>query len=382
MGNTCFLNSCVQCLAHAPPFSDYFLSEPAYPRRRKKTILAPAMEAVVKAIHDANPSVASARRVAAHNPRGLLRAMDDVPPLDLFTDRDQHDSQEFLRMLLENLNDELNVVEKPPPYREEKDDFTEPENVKADRLWAQYVARCDYVMTRTFAGQLRSSVECHKCGTCSTSYDPFWDLSLPLRASKKGSVGGGGGGSGSGRSTPDGGGELERKSGSRFSRFIGSSSSAGPIGVIDCLRAFTEDETLEGSDTRTCPKCKVKGSATKRLRVKRWPRVLVIHLKRFTWGKSGRPGKKMDAAVDVPYDLSLGDFLADDALEGGRGLHPPKYKLFAVTNHMGSLGGGHYTASCEVGGGKWFTFNDENCSGEDGPPRVSKHAYVLFYALQ
>jgi ubiquitin C-terminal hydrolase len=49
---------------------------------------------------------------------------------------------------------------------------------------------------------------------------------------------------------------------------------------------------------------------------------------------------------------------------------------------MGSLGGGHYTASCEVGGGKWFTFNDENCSGEDGPPRVSKHAYVLFYALQ
>ena len=316
----------------------------------------------MKAIHDANPSVASARRVAAHNPRGLLRAMDDVPPLDLFTDRDQHDSQEFLRMLLENLNDELNVVEKPPPYREEKDDFTEPENVKADRLWAQYVARCDSVMTRTFAGQLRSSVECHKCGTCSTSYDPFLGL-VPAAAREQ---------EGKRRRRRRREREREEHAGRRrrartqeriavLAVSSGARRARGPIGVIDCLRAFTEDETLEGSDTRTCPKCKVKGSATKRLRVKRWPRVLVIHLKRFTWGKSGRPGKKMDAAVDVPYDLSLGDFLADDALEGGRGLHPPKYKLFAVTNHMGSLGGGHYTASCEVGGGKWFTFNDENC---------------------
>jgi ubiquitin C-terminal hydrolase len=46
----------------------------------------------------------------AHVPRDFINAMDKCPPLDLFTDRDQHDSQEFLRMLLDNLNDELNTV--------------------------------------------------------------------------------------------------------------------------------------------------------------------------------------------------------------------------------------------------------------------------------
>ena len=31
-----------------------------------------------------------------------------------------------------------------------------------------------------FVGQLQSSLECMECGHISLTYDPFWDLSLPL----------------------------------------------------------------------------------------------------------------------------------------------------------------------------------------------------------
>ena len=369
-------------------------------------------------------SYSSYRSGGAHNPREFLNAMDRCPPLDLFTDRDQHDSQEFLRMLLDNLNDELNTVTRQPAYREEKDDFTEPEWDKAERLWGQYKARTNSVMVDVFAGQLRSSVECHACGKESTSYDPFWDLSLPLRAARSAAAGGGGGGGrGSGSTSGRFGSSLLRYmsgggSSSSLSSSSGGTGSGGggkKLGVLDCLRAFTEDETLEGSNTFNCPRCKAKGSATKRLRVRRWPRVLVLHLKRFQWGATGRPGRKIDTSVDVPAEISLGPFLTEDAAaaggfkekasssssssssssgDGGRddddninNKWGPKYKLFAVTNHMGSLHGGHYTATCDAGGGKWYTFNDGSVDttgsgGAGGPPQSSSHAYVLLYALQ
>ena len=382
LGNTCFMAACLQCLAHTPPLAGYFLDDPAYPERRggKVPVVATALEKVMRALHrdGAGAGRVSGYRASpggAHNPREFINALDRCPPLDLFTDRDQHDSQEFLRMLLDKLNDELNTVLRAPPYKEEKDDFSEPEWDKAERLWAQYKARTDSVMVDVFAGQLRSSVECHACGKASTSYDPFWDLSLPLRAARE--HGGNGGSRGGGM------GSLLRGIGGYMSSSAGSPSGGGPLSVMDCLRAFTEDDVLEGRDAFACPRCRAKGSATKRLRVRRWPRVLVLHLKRFQWGATGRPGRKIDACVEIPEEFSLGPFLTEDmaAVVGSGGV--PKYRLFAVTNHMGSLMGGHYTATCDAGGGKWFTFNDASVDAAAGgaPPRSSSHAYVLLYAL-
>ena len=136
----------------------------------------------MRAIHKSD-ALTSSRD--AHDPRAFVRALDARPPLDLFTDGDQHDSQEFLRFLLDALDEDLNAVTTPPAYFEEKDDFSEPESAKAARLWAKYRARTSGVVVDVFAGQLRSAVTCHACGKASTSYDPFWDLSLPLRARRR-----------------------------------------------------------------------------------------------------------------------------------------------------------------------------------------------------
>ena len=58
---------------------------------------------------------------------------------------------------------------------------------------------------------------------------------------------------------------------------------------------------------------------------------------------------------------------------------PPRYDLFAVSNHYGGLGGGHYTACCSIGDGSWHCFDDSHVSPVSPEAVHSPAAYVLFY---
>ena len=63
---------------------------------------------------------------------------------------------------------------------------------------------------------------------------------------------------------------------------------------------------------------------------------------------------------------------------------PPVYDLFAISQHYGSLGGGHYTATCEYEGQGWYAFNDSGVSRAEAmdPADSARSAYVLFYRRQ
>lgn len=60
------------------------------------------------------------------------------------------------------------------------------------------------------------------------------------------------------------------------------------------------------------------------------------------------------------------------------------YDLFAVSQHYGSLGGGHYTAACQGEDGAWHAFNDSSVDalGAMDPADSARSAYVLFYRRQ
>lgn len=55
------------------------------------------------------------------------------------------------------------------------------------------------------------------------------------------------------------------------------------------------------------------------------------------------------------------------------------YDLYAVTNHFGSLNGGHYTAFGKNPDGNWYNFNDSQVSGVSSKSVCSSAAYLLFY---
>ena len=57
-----------------------------------------------------------------------------------------------------------------------------------------------------------------------------------------------------------------------------------------------------------------------------------------------------------------------------------RFKLYAVSNHYGTMDAGHYTAYCKNPEyNKWFKFDDQEVMEINGNEVRSAAAYILFY---
>ncbi|KAK9755819.1 hypothetical protein RND81_01G053300 [Saponaria officinalis] len=145
------------------------------------------------------------------------------------------------------------------------------------------------------------------------------------------------------------------------------------VSLYRCLEAFLKEEPLGPEDMWYCPGCKEHRQATKKLDLWRLPEILVIHLKRFSYSRYTK--NKLGTYVDFPTDdLDLSTYIANKYAQA-----PCRYVLYAISNHYGSLGGGHYTAFVHHGGGKWYDFDDSSVSPISEDQIKTSAAYVLFY---
>ncbi|XP_011612065.2 ubiquitin carboxyl-terminal hydrolase 4 isoform X1 [Takifugu rubripes] len=145
------------------------------------------------------------------------------------------------------------------------------------------------------------------------------------------------------------------------------------VALKECIELFTTMETLGEHDPWYCPTCKKHQQATKKFDLWSLPRILVVHLKRFSYNRCWRD--KLDTVVDFPIrDLNMSEFVCDPKAS------PYIYDLIAVSNHYGGMGGGHYTAyGKNKADGKWYYFDDSSVSSASEDQIVTKAAYVLFY---
>ncbi|RHZ21734.1 hypothetical protein DYB26_005048 [Aphanomyces astaci] len=164
---------------------------------------------------------------------------------------------------------------------------------------------------------------------------------------------------------------------------------AAVLSLQSCLKDFTASEPL---DEAYCSRCKALTPAAKKMDLWRVPPLLVIQLKRFQYTATSR--KKLRHLVQFPLKgLDLTEFLVrsspDSGLQnwqflGGK-LAPDEvpaavYDLYAVVNHIGVLGGGHYVATVLSESDKrWKCFNDHQCRDIDEKDVVTPSAYILFY---
>uniref|UniRef100_A0A8C7IR98 Ubiquitin carboxyl-terminal hydrolase 2 n=1 Tax=Oncorhynchus kisutch TaxID=8019 RepID=A0A8C7IR98_ONCKI len=247
-----------------------------------------------------------------------------------FVGYNQQDAQEFLRFLLDGLHNEVNRVTVRP--RGSSEDFDHlPDREKGDRMWSKYLEREDSKIVDLFVGQLKSSLTCSTCGYCSTVFDPFWDLSLPI------------------------------------------AKGYGEVSLMDCMSLFTKEDVLEGDEKPTCYRCKARRRCTKKFTVQKFPKILVLHLKRFS---EARRTSKLSTFVNFPMEkLDLREFASENSINA-------VYNLYAVSNHSGTTMGGHYTAYCRnPTSGEWYTFNDSRVTPMSSSQVRSSDAYVLFYEL-
>jgi len=149
-----------------------------------------------------------------------------------------------------------------------------------------------------------------------------------------------------------------------------------PIPLVDCISLFTNQEKLSAQDAWYCSKCQEHREAGKKFDVWKAPQLLVIHLKRFQYSRMWRD--KLEQLVDYPIeDLDLTPFIVGPVDPDD----PPVYDLYAVSNHSGGMGFGHYTAySKHKLTNTWNKFNDSSVSEVRDPSEVvSSQAYLLFY---
>jgi len=106
------------------------------------------------------------------------------------------------------------------------------------------------------------------------------------------------------------------------------------------------------------------------MQIYRSPHILIIHLKRF------RNNQKIDNLVEFPIKgLDISSYVIEKDNKT-----PNVYDLFAIANHYGGLGGGHYVASAQNHiDNNWYSFNDSSVSKLSEDELVSSSAYVLFY---
>ncbi|XP_068264884.1 ubiquitin carboxyl-terminal hydrolase 4 isoform X2 [Nyctibius grandis] len=145
------------------------------------------------------------------------------------------------------------------------------------------------------------------------------------------------------------------------------------VALRDCIELFTTMETLGEHDPWYCPNCKKHQQATKKFDLWSLPKILVVHLKRFSYSRYWRD--KLDTVVEFPIrGLNMSEFVCDP--RAGSYV----YDLIAVSNHYGAMGVGHYTAYAKNKvNGKWYYFDDSSVSVASEDQIVTKAAYVLFY---
>ncbi|KAJ8369254.1 hypothetical protein SKAU_G00092820 [Synaphobranchus kaupii] len=326
LGNTCFMNSIIQCLSNTRDLRDYCQHNSYRRDLNNNSHNTALMEEFAKLVQTLWTSSGS----EALSPSEFKTQIQKYAPR--FVGYNQQDAQEFLRFLLDGLHNEVNrVTVRPRGHMEDFDHLLDDE--KGKRMWTKYLEREDSRIVDLFVGQLKSSLTCSECGYCSTVFDPFWDLSLPI--AKKG---------------------------------------YGEVSLIECMRLFTKEDVLDGDEKPTCYRCKARRKCTKKFTIQKFPKILVLHLKRFSEARIRT--SKLSTFVNFPMkDLDLREFASENRINA-------VYTLYAVSNHSGTTMGGHYTAYCRnPTTEEWYTFNDSRVTPMSSSQVRSSDAYVLFYEL-
>ncbi|KAJ8475633.1 hypothetical protein OPV22_019360 [Ensete ventricosum] len=176
LGNTCFMNSAIQCLVHTPEFARYFREDYRQEINWQNPLgmvgeLALAFGELLRKLWAPGRTPVS--------PRPFKTKLARFAPQ--FSGNNQHDSQELLAFLLDGLHEDLNRV-KHKPYIKSKDTDGRPDEEVADEYWANHIARNDSIIVDVCQGQYKSTLVCPVCGKVSVTFDPFMYLSLPLQS--------------------------------------------------------------------------------------------------------------------------------------------------------------------------------------------------------
>lgn len=247
-GNTCYLNTTLQCLGHCPPFIRYMLN-------KEHSASHPS---IVSYLHQMYYELYVNKNSVV--PRNLLQHIqENVKLINVF---EQNDINEFLAILIDKLNGcvgkRVNITKEAliDKNRYSTSDY-DVQRFKMDVDWYEKHSREYSALVPMFHGQSISQIVCGACGKVFHNYETYLNLMLPITNETK--------------------------------------------TLYDCFDEYFREEAVN-KDTADweCSSCKKKVVSQKTVKLWRNPPVLVVSLKRFA-----NDFRKVGAPIEIPDALDL-----------------------------------------------------------------------------
>lgn len=330
LGNTCFLNSCVQALAHTYEIHTVLNKQQVCDRlnaglKPHDARIFKEWKELVETMWSGNGAVRPLKFVLA------VQQVSHTKNIDIFTGWAQNDVTEFLRFIVNCFHTSI--------ARGVKVNITGIPKTATDKMALQ----CYEMLNEIYAKEY------------SEIQDLFYGISISDICNVKTGL------------------SYSLKPEHYFILDLPIPNKDGAITLYDCMTEFSKSELLSGDNQWHNEKTGLKEDVYKKIRFWNFPKILVITLKRFSAN-----GKKTEQLVDFPItDFDLSKYVEE---------YVPKkyvYDLYGICNHMGSTDGGHYTAFVKNKMNKWTYCNDETVSMLNNLTQmITPMAYCLFYRMK
>ena len=325
IGNTSYINSCLQCLSHTHELNR-LLDSPTYKDR-----LNDNPDAVILVEWDNLRNMMWSRNcvVAPHGFVNAIQKNAATKNQSLFTGFEQNDMQEFLMFLLESFHKAISKEIEMKIVGHVKNDKDIIAAACYKMMTSMYEKDYSDIITLFYGIHVSTITSLEKTEILSVCAEPFFVLSLSL---------------------PD-------------------ATIKNTTTIYDCFDEFCKKDRLDGDNSWFNEKTYTKQSVDKGIIFWSFPEILIVHLKRWTY-----TGRKDSRPITIPLenmDLS--------AYVNGHKQSSFVYDLYGVCNHFGSVSGGHYTANVKTMSGEWYNFNDETVTKLSIESVISENAYCLFF---
>jgi ubiquitin C-terminal hydrolase len=322
IGNTCYLNSCMQIISHTYELND-FMNDGNY-----KTKLNRVADSVIMLEWDKLRTLMWSNNCVVA-PHGFVKAVQKVASIkkrELFTGHAQNDIQEFLLFIIDCLHTSLARVVDMQITGNAQNDTDELAKTCYNMMKNMYKKEFSEMLSIFFGIHVSEITDLNTNEPLSLTPEPFSVISLSIP------------------STP---------------------SST----LYDCFDLYCQKEILDGDNKWFNSKTKENQAVNRGIIFWSLPDILIIDLKR--WSKQFN---KMNIIVDVP--INNADF---SKYVKGYNSKSYIYDLYGICNHSGGALGGHYTAYVKNANGKWYEFNDTSVNEISESRLISNQSYCFFY---
>ena len=376
LGNTCFLNSCIQVLNHTYELIE-ILNDPKYLPIMKQdlpdySIIKEWMD--LREVMWANDGVVSPNKFV-YNVHKLAKEKNR----DIFTGWAQNDMSEFLLFIIECIHNSMSRSIHMKISGNKKNNLDELAIQCYTMLQSVYSKEYSNIMEIFYGIYVSQIISNDGKIIYKNNPENFFILDLPIpliksnssvfdsRVSRLSSV--------CDSTSPTNSFVCDSASSTDSTKETnecsGQKQNNNSISLYDCFDLFTQEEILENENAWFNEESGLKENIQKRIIIWSFPEILVITLKRFS--QNGE--RKLNDLVNFPVkNLNLKKYVK------GYNANNYKYDLYGVCNHYGSVLGGHYTSYVKNALNEWVHYNDSNVEiVQNMHEIVSPMAYCLFY---